>query len=117
MGRPAIILTSKFSVPSSRKAFGRYVGYIARKEALEEKEFLTAEEKDEQRRQNQRERNHRHQEKTKMYAQLGALPNNKAKLIGLLKALNPGIANVNPFELEQRANTFLISMGIDPNYS
>lgn len=47
MGRPAIILTSKFSVPSSRKAFGRYVGYIARKEALEEKEFLTAEEKDE----------------------------------------------------------------------
>ena len=35
MGRPAIILISKFSVPSSRKAFGRYVGYIARKEALE----------------------------------------------------------------------------------
>ena len=34
-------------MPSSRKAFGRYVGYIARKEALEEKEFLTAEEKDE----------------------------------------------------------------------
>lgn len=41
MGRPAIILTSKFSVPSSRKAFGRYVGYIARKEALEEKDELS----------------------------------------------------------------------------
>ncbi len=47
MGRPAIILTSKFSVPSSRKAFGRYVGYIARKEALEQKEYLTADEKTE----------------------------------------------------------------------
>ena len=45
MGRPAIILTSKFSVPSSQKAFGRYVGYIARKEALEKKEYLTEEEK------------------------------------------------------------------------
>lgn len=45
MNRPAIILTSKFSVPSSRKAFGRYVGYIARKEALEKREYLTDEEK------------------------------------------------------------------------
>ena len=33
MKRPSIILTSKFSIPSQGK-FSKYLGYMARKEAL-----------------------------------------------------------------------------------
>ncbi|WP_103661078.1 MobP2 family relaxase [Lactobacillus sp. HT06-2] len=47
MNRPAIILTSKFSAPNAQKTFGRYVGYMARKEALEQKEYLSEKEKSE----------------------------------------------------------------------
>ena len=47
MKRPAIILTSKFSTETSRKSFGKYLGYMARKEALESKEYLTEQERKE----------------------------------------------------------------------
>lgn len=45
--QPAIILTSKFTSSYSNKSFGKYLGYMARKEALEGKEYLTQEEQDE----------------------------------------------------------------------
>lgn len=44
MGSPAIILTSKFTVPN-KKDFGQYASYMARKNALEERGYLTHEEK------------------------------------------------------------------------
>ncbi|WP_255409641.1 relaxase MobL [Lactobacillus sp. ESL0233] len=44
---PAIILTSRFSTPTSHHAYGKYLGYIARKEALEAKEYLSEKEKKE----------------------------------------------------------------------
>ena len=47
MKRPAIILTSKFSTEKSGKSFGKYLGYMARKEALESKEYLTEQERKE----------------------------------------------------------------------
>lgn len=47
MKRPAIILTSKFSTEKSGKSFGKYLGYMARKEALESKESLTEQERKE----------------------------------------------------------------------
>ena len=43
--RPAIILTSKFSTETSGKSFEKYLGYMARKEALESKDYLSDEEK------------------------------------------------------------------------
>lgn len=48
--QPAIILTSKFVAPIQTKIakiYGRYVGYMTRKEALESKEYLTDDEKNE----------------------------------------------------------------------
>lgn len=45
--QPAIILTSKFTPSYSDKKFGKYLGYMARKEALESKEYLTDDEKKE----------------------------------------------------------------------
>lgn len=42
--QPAIILTSKFTPSYSNKSFGKYLGYMARKEALEGKEYLTPDE-------------------------------------------------------------------------
>lgn len=45
--QPAIILTSKFTSSYSNKSFGKYLGYMARKEAPEGKEYLTQEEQDE----------------------------------------------------------------------
>ena len=47
MKRPAIILTSKFSTETNGKSFGKYLGYMARKEALESKEYLTEQERKE----------------------------------------------------------------------
>lgn len=47
MNRPAIILTSKFTTSAGQKDFAKYLGYMARKEALEEKKFLTDKEKKE----------------------------------------------------------------------
>ena len=47
MNRPAIILTSKFSTEASGKSFNKYLGYMARKEALESKEYLTDKEQKE----------------------------------------------------------------------
>ena len=47
MKRPTIILTSKFSTEKSGKSFGKYLGYMARKEALESKESLTEQERKE----------------------------------------------------------------------
>lgn len=47
MNRPAIILTSKFSTEANGKSFNKYLGYMARKEALESKEYLTNQEKKE----------------------------------------------------------------------
>lgn len=46
MKRPSIILTSKFSIPSQGK-FSKYLGYMARKEALEKQDYLTDEQKKE----------------------------------------------------------------------
>lgn len=46
MSRPAIILTSKFTLPN-QDDFGRYANYMSRKKALEEKGYLTEVEKEE----------------------------------------------------------------------
>ncbi|RHW49258.1 hypothetical protein DS834_07955 [Lactobacillus bombicola] len=40
MKRPSIILTSTFTTAVNRKQFGNYLGYMARKEAIEGKKFI-----------------------------------------------------------------------------
>ncbi|WEV41282.1 MobP2 family relaxase [Lactobacillus sp. ESL0681] len=45
--RPGIILTSKFTTSANRQAFGSYVSYMTRKEALDSKKYLTTKEEEE----------------------------------------------------------------------
>ena len=47
MKRPGIILTSTFTTAINRKQFGKYLGYMARKEAIEGKKYIGETEKNE----------------------------------------------------------------------